>query len=321
MDKKPSILIADDSRMIRKILFDNLTQAGYKVIESENGDVALTLALEHKPDLIISDINMPVMDGFDFCWSVKKTETTRQIPFIFLTTRDEISDKVRGRNLGASEYINKPFEMETLLPIISRLLRDKTPPPAPRQMTAEEKKNASLSGELSKMPITELLQLFSLNEKSGKLHIKNAGVEGDIFFQEGNVVNAHLRNLIGTKALYRLLAIEEGQFAFEEGSFPVAVEMAKNTLKLLIEGLRHIDEMKPLHELFARKRFSIQFNPQLFTWGLQESTPTLCKLLSDISQTHSFEELLDLHEQTDLDTCKSLKLLLDRGILNIMGRS
>jgi putative two-component system response regulator len=110
---EPVILIADDSRMIRRILVDNLSNYGYRVIESENGDVALTLTLEHHPDLIISDINMPIMDGFDFCWSVKKTEAIRHIPFIFLTTRDEISDKVRGRNLGAAEYVNKPFDMET----------------------------------------------------------------------------------------------------------------------------------------------------------------------------------------------------------------
>ena len=120
------------------------------------------------------------------------------------------------------------------------------------------------------------------------------------------------------KALYRLLALEEGNFAFEEGKFDVPIVMEKNTLKLLIEGLRQIDEFRTFHPMFAGKKIQIQFNATLFEWGLHESTSILCQMLSDISQHSKFEELLDVHIQSDLDICKALKLLRDRRILAII---
>jgi hypothetical protein len=95
-----------------------------------------------------------------------------------------------------------------LLPLIQRLLEKRPKAYSPENTPGR----FALSGELDKMPITELLQLFSLNSKTGKLILKSQGQQGYIYFQTGNIINAQLNKLSGTKALYRLLGIEEGDF-------------------------------------------------------------------------------------------------------------
>ncbi|MGB9779992.1 response regulator transcription factor [Caldanaerobacter sp.] len=118
-----TVLIIEDEVHILELLRYNLEAAGYKVMASENGKEGLEKALDEKPDLVILDLMLPDMDGLEICKILKNNEDTKNIPIIMLTARSEEFDKVLGLELGADDYITKPFSVRELLARVKAVLR------------------------------------------------------------------------------------------------------------------------------------------------------------------------------------------------------
>ena len=117
-----TLLIADDDLGIRLSIGDYLEINGYSVITAENGKQALALVEEYKPHLIVSDINMPEMDGYEFVRRVRLRPIFRLLPVIFLTERISTQERIRGYQLGCDNYLSKPFELAELGAVIRSLL-------------------------------------------------------------------------------------------------------------------------------------------------------------------------------------------------------
>ncbi len=109
------ILIVDDSRMNRIVLSDSLSREGYELAEAESADDALRILGYRKPELILLDVLMPQMSGFDLCRLLKQQKSTREIPIIFITSLDSTEDKIKGFELGAVDFITKPFNTAEIL--------------------------------------------------------------------------------------------------------------------------------------------------------------------------------------------------------------
>jgi len=118
MDKL--ILVIEDEAPIVEILKFNLTKSGYRVLAAFDGEEGYRLALSEKPDLILLDVMLPKMDGFEVCKKVREKQST---PIIMLTARDEEVDKVLGLELGADDYITKPFSVRELLARVKANIR------------------------------------------------------------------------------------------------------------------------------------------------------------------------------------------------------
>lgn len=116
------ILVVDDSSMARKFYVYLLTSLGYQVGEAEDGYLALEMLLANSFDLIITDINMPRMDGFQFIAEIRGLRAYKEIPIFIITSQDLASDIDRGILLGANLYIIKPTEPEKLVYWVRRLL-------------------------------------------------------------------------------------------------------------------------------------------------------------------------------------------------------
>ncbi|MCM8831706.1 MAG: response regulator transcription factor [Candidatus Omnitrophica bacterium] len=117
------ILIVDDEENIVKLLDFNLKKAGYQTIIAYNGKEALTRIYEQKPDLIILDLMLPILDGFEICKILKKDQKTSHIPIIILTAKNEEVDKLLGFELDADDYITKPFSIKELIARIKAISR------------------------------------------------------------------------------------------------------------------------------------------------------------------------------------------------------
>jgi len=129
---KEKILIVEDDKDIIKILEYNLKKEGFRVLDARDGEDALDLAVREHPDLIILDLMLPGVDGLEVCKSLKKEGKTSLIPVIMLTAKGQESDKVIGLELGADDYITKPFSPRELIARIKAVLRratDKDKPP------------------------------------------------------------------------------------------------------------------------------------------------------------------------------------------------
>jgi two-component system cell cycle response regulator len=118
-----TILVADDEPINRSLIQRRLERAGYHVLTAQNGREAVEKARGSLPDLVILDIMMPVMDGLEACRLIKEDASTRDIPVIFLSARDETDVKVSGLSLGANDYISKPFKAEELLARVDVAMR------------------------------------------------------------------------------------------------------------------------------------------------------------------------------------------------------
>lgn len=127
MDIEPiDILIVEDSRTQAEKLKFLLEKNGYRVITAENGRVALTLMDRYLPSLILCDVLMPEMDGYEFCRMLKTNETFKMIPFVLLTTLSDFKDIVNGLDCGADNFITKPYNDNTLLSRIQYILLNRT---------------------------------------------------------------------------------------------------------------------------------------------------------------------------------------------------
>jgi DNA-binding response OmpR family regulator len=111
---RPLILIADDDPDILGLISLRLRRAGYEVVEARNGEEAVQVALELHPDLIILDVMMPRVDGYEATRRLRKHEETRRTPIILLTARVQEVDLARGFEVGADDYVRKPFSPQEL---------------------------------------------------------------------------------------------------------------------------------------------------------------------------------------------------------------
>ncbi|CDF57846.1 winged helix-turn-helix domain-containing protein [Thermobrachium celere] len=199
------ILIIDDELHIVELIKYNLEMNGYKVYYALNGTDGINLAYEKKPDLILLDIMLPEIDGFEVCKKIKRDDELADIPIIMLTAKGEEFDKILGLELGADDYITKPFSVRELVARIKAVLR---------RNTKEEKQQSVINiGNLTidlerhevlkdgrKIELTlkefELLKLLVLNK--GKVMTRDFLLDkiwGYEYYGETRTVDVHVRHL------------------------------------------------------------------------------------------------------------------------------
>ncbi len=163
VDNHSTILVADDEPINRSLIQRRLERAGYRVLTAQNGREAVQKARSERPDLIILDVMMPVMDGLEACQLIKADDAVRDTPVIFLSARDETEVKVSGLSLGANDYISKPFRAEELLARVYVAMRLKRERDGLRKRAEEAVRRAEVAQERAMTDaLTGLLNRFGL---------------------------------------------------------------------------------------------------------------------------------------------------------------
>ncbi len=199
------ILIVDDELNIRELIKFNVEKEGYKVLEADNGQTAVSMAKTEKPDLIILDLMLPGIDGLEVCRIIKNSRETAAIPIIMLTAKNEEIDKVIGLELGADDYLTKPFSPRELVARIKAVLRrsQKDNVTGGELIIGKLKLNFSryeaYLGAV-KLELTpkeyEMLKLFVTN--TGKVFTREQLLEkvwGYEYFGDTRTVDVHVRHL------------------------------------------------------------------------------------------------------------------------------
>ncbi len=200
-DQENLIMIVDDNPINAKILFNFLQLSGFRVLVAKSGESALEKLQVVSPDLILLDIMMPGIDGFETCRRFKQKEATQDIPVIFMTALSDVVDKVTGLNLGAVDYITKPFQQEEVLARVNIHLKLS-------QLTKElENRAAKLTYTVEQLQQSQLQLVQS--EKMSTLGQLVAGVAHEINnpagFIQGNLSYAqkYIQDLIEHIHLYK----------------------------------------------------------------------------------------------------------------------
>jgi DNA-binding response OmpR family regulator len=167
------ILVVEDEKDLLKLLKYNLEKDGYRVVTAVNGEVGLNLFQKEKPDLVLLDVMLPKLDGFEFCRVVRKDSRT---PIIMLTAKVEEMDRVLGLELGADDYVTKPFSVRELLARIRAILRRSTAPPETKAVVRAgelevdlERYTVQVKGKPAKLSSKEFEFVKCLIQAQGKV--------------------------------------------------------------------------------------------------------------------------------------------------------
>lgn len=233
------ILIVDDNEHVLKLLKISLEKASYKVYQASNGDEGLEKAKEVLPDLIISDVMMPMTDGIEFCWMIRDNSPIPMVPFIFLTSLEDQEMEIRGFRAGADEYLVKPVDRSVLLEKVETLLERATRVRSIDNSPAEAVKG--FEGNLADLSLAEVIQLLNLNQRSGVLHVET-DEKGKLVFKKGRMIFGKFGDLEGEDAVYKVVPQKEGTFRFEPSEKEVKQNISGPTMNVLIEACRLEDE-------------------------------------------------------------------------------
>lgn len=208
------ILLIEDNSEIRENTNEILSLAGYEVITAENGKIGVMMTQEHAPDLIICDIMMPELDGYGVLHILSQKKETAQIPFIFLTAKTEKSDMRKGMELGADDYLTKPFDDSELLNAVASRLRK-------HEILFKDYQPTSEGLESFLKDAQEFLNLSDLNkERKVKVFKKKSEIysEGDtplyVYFVKSGSVKSFKSNEDGKELIVNLYK-QNDFFGFE----------------------------------------------------------------------------------------------------------
>jgi len=200
---KRKILIVEDDRDIVEMIAYNLRADGYEVLSAFTGKDGITLARRERPDLIILDIMLPVMDGFEVCRLLKSTEATACVPIIILSAKSRETDKVVGLELGADDYVTKPFSPRELLARIKVVLRRHKEQPAGEikigQVVIDNVRHkVQVKGQEIELTATEFKLLEALAKRPGAVLSRSQlldAVGADESMVYDRTIDAHVKSL------------------------------------------------------------------------------------------------------------------------------
>lgn len=259
----PHVLVADDDAWIVRMIATVLEKRGYTVETAADGEEALALAEQRPPDLLITDVMMPRMDGWALVRHLRSRADFGGLPVIFLTALSSEDDRIRGFRLGADDYMAKPFRFEELDLRVTKTLRRTL---AAVQQAREQLSSPSLRGDLAQMGLSSLLILIELERKTGQLTLHapiDASIDmaldalpadapepklppvGIVLVRDGRIVHARLDNSpepVDADCVYHLLTWPAGEFEFTACLVEGEDRVGSSTTALLMEAARRLDE-------------------------------------------------------------------------------
>lgn len=232
------VLVVDDDARYRELCARVMRENGFEVLTAQNGLEGLSLALRHQPGLVISDVTMPSMDGWQFLRMVRARPELRRLPFIFLTELTSDDERLRGYQLGVDDYVAKPFTGVELTARVERVLE--------RANAAEQAVADGMRGDLSKVPLSSVLMLAEMERRSGLVQLARHGETAALHLRDGAVVRIDLAEphdrLEGIARFFYVLEWEEGRFELSTSALAIDDVLKLRTSFVLLEHARLQDE-------------------------------------------------------------------------------
>lgn len=229
-----NILIVDKDVAHTSTLELRLGNEGYRVAVCGDGYAALELARQDPPSLILSEIALPRMDGFNLCMELKGDARTSAVPFVFVSGKNDEFNSNKAMDLGADDFIGKPVNVEFLLKKLQKFL---VKPKAAAQG------GGGSGGRLSDFGIVELIQTLSLGMKTVKLELRHDTMgRGVLYLEGGRITHAGTEDKAGEEAFYQIATWADGAFEIHSNQSTQDKNVAVSNDFLILEALRRMDE-------------------------------------------------------------------------------
>lgn len=304
------ILIADRDKESASQLGEALKKKGYGVVYTYDGSNSIEVVITHLPDLVFYDAALPLIHYKKFIQIVRSNPRTMHIPIIVV---GRATDRIGFSTLTESK-VNKPYDIDSVLKMVENIFY--------KIDTADRLKSSTkaFEGKLSEISLPDLLQVFSLNKKSGVLKIKNKDSESSIYLRNGEIIHATTGKVFGEKAIYRLLGVSEGDFIFQPDVMSEQISVRASIDNILMEGMRQLDESKRL----IKEQFSgdnVYLADEAKIRELKGLQPIAEDVISELKNPKTLEELLDSLHYTDLEILTTLKSLISSDVIKVMSLS
>lgn len=232
---KQNILIIDDDQAQHEILGEHLELAGFSPLHAGSSRDGFAVLKKKDVALILLDINMPDIDGFQTIDVLRRHPQTQDIPVLFLTSLDRQYLKIKGLELGADDYVTKPYNGAELMARIKAILRRKGSHPAVTK--------AALSGDIREIGLGDLLQNIDASQKNGVVTFTE--MDGELILVNGNIVSAKQGSSRGMEALLRLMLLEQGHFMVSYQDVPdMKTNQTIPVMKALLDGVYEVDSIR-----------------------------------------------------------------------------
>jgi DNA-binding response OmpR family regulator len=242
------VIVVDPDPVAASLLQMRLSNAGLQVEIHRDGTKALAAAIANPPDAVISEVAMTGIDGFTLLLRLRKHEGTKDIPFIFVSERGDRASTVRGFELGADDFIEKPADLELLAAKVKGMIRK-----ARARRPADDRARAAaqggsegsggVAGSLADMGIVDILQVLASARKTVCIRVEGPhGARGELSLDKGRLVAAGVGELRGEEAVFELFEWSEGRFTVHAGDPPEERTVTAPLESLLLEACRRRDE-------------------------------------------------------------------------------
>jgi DNA-binding response OmpR family regulator len=233
-------LVVDGDAGYRQFIRGLLVPHGFEVYEAGDGEEGLRTALNpnRRPWLILTDVNMPGMDGFEFCRRVRRHALLRHTPLVFLSGWDDYWERYHGIKLGADDYLSKQTPARELLIRIQLTLKRYA------DVGTRTNRGAGMEGGIELIGVPGMLQMCHLGRFTGICEVRSGMQRVQITFRDGQVVAAETNRARGAEAVYELLSWTRGHFEFLPGDPGEGEPLGESFDHLLLEGCRRLDEQR-----------------------------------------------------------------------------
>lgn len=239
MPSSLKILVVEDNPEILGLVCQSLEKCG-ELITAADGADALMRAIEIKPDLIISDYSMPMMDGRALFDKLRSRKETRDIPFVFLASQKDVDERLRTVLEGVEDYFIKPFFVRDL----SRQARRITARLLQQRMEKEGGRGGRISGRLSEISLIDWMQSLEQGRKTCTLLLHGDNDHCALYFNDGQVTHAVYGDLTGDPAVFKALTWTDGDWEVDFQKNSPERTTTLSTQNLMLEGLRLFDEAR-----------------------------------------------------------------------------
>lgn len=202
---QPTVLIVEDEQDILDLLDYNLKIAGFRVLKADNGVQGLAMAKKELPDIVVLDLMLPGLDGKEVCRQIRQNEATRSIPVVMLTAKADEVDRIIGFEIGADDYMTKPFSPRELVLRVQAILRRTTEPPAPSTRLSfpgleidVDKHRVIVDHDEVELTATEFKLLHHLASRAGRVQSRDVLLDevwGYPYEGYARTVDTHIRRL------------------------------------------------------------------------------------------------------------------------------
>lgn len=295
------ILVVDDEPYVAMAIREVLETLPAAVSEAHGGEEALAKVRAERPSLILLDIRMPDMDGFQVAEALKRDPGTAEIPIVFLSALSSPKEKVRGLEMGAEDYLSKPIDAEELKARMRKILRSVRTP-------SREGATSVTTGRLESMGLGALIRLFEKDRRTACLALGHGAERGEILFMDGHILQAVQGPRQGEMAVFQMLGWTQGTFQVlpRDPARQMGGDVAAPNEALLLEGQRRAEEIPGLRKQLGLMPGPLRVPQAVRAAAERRSQPSVIALIGLLDGTRSLEQILG---ESPFDCWLSLKIL------------